>query len=74
MVRMRNLDGVRGSWYDDRMNLRSIAALILAAFLATLAPAPTLRPTTSTTISEDDPGWNCRTMGNHLCGPQEVTR
>lgn len=23
-------------------------------------------------ITEDSPGWNCRTMGNHLCGRSGV--
>jgi hypothetical protein len=24
-----------------------------------------------THIQEDDPGWDCVTMGNHLCGPSQ---
>lgn len=27
---------------------------------------PTPRP-----IMEDDPGWDCRTMGNLMCGPDD---
>lgn len=27
-----------------------------------LAPAPTMW------IQEDDPSWDCHTMGNHICG------
>ena len=23
----------------------------------------------SVTPEEDQPGWDCRTMGNHVCGP-----
>jgi hypothetical protein len=25
--------------------------------------------TTTTIIYEDDPQWDCQTMGNHICGP-----
>lgn len=27
-------------------------------------------PAESYTITEDDPEWNCLTMGNHQCGPE----
>ncbi|AGT12798.1 hypothetical protein PHELEMICH_61 [Mycobacterium phage Phelemich] len=32
-------------------------------------------PTTvvQTTINEDDPAWDCRTMGNRVCGPLTPT-
>lgn len=32
---------------------------------ATAAPTTS---TTSTTVEEDSPGWDCATMGNHVCG------
>jgi len=25
-------------------------------------------------IQEDDPLWDCRTMGNHICGPLETSK
>lgn len=30
-------------------------------------PSPKLAPTPA--LAEDDPGWDCRTRGNHVCGP-----
>lgn len=35
------------------------------------APSAMTTPTTTvqTTIAEDDPAWDCRTMGNRVCGP-----
>ena len=33
-------------------------------------PSPVVSHTVSpSTISEDDPNWNCLTMGNKICGP-----
>lgn len=31
-------------------------------------PAPT-SPASQERITEDDPRWDCRTMGNKICGP-----
>lgn len=33
----------------------------------TYLPAPSLTP--SPVIEEDDPRWDCHTMGNRICGP-----
>ncbi|WP_263729976.1 hypothetical protein [Cellulomonas sp. SG140] len=38
---------------------------VLVGLLAALTPSPR--------IEEDDPRWDCRTMGNHVCGPVQVT-
>jgi len=52
--------------------------LLVAAFacawlgLLLLGFAQSSRP--SSRIQEDDPGWNCHTMGNHICGPQHINR
>lgn len=58
-----------------------IPGLLLLGATACATPAvkapylPKEEPTTSTTIDsddpifEDDPRWNCLTMGNHICGP-----
>lgn len=37
---------------------------------STTAPAPstTVAPTTTVPCHEDDPCWDCATMGNHICG------
>lgn len=32
------------------------------------SPRPAPRPTTIVRCAEDDPCWDCRTMGNHICG------
>ena len=57
---------------------KTIAAAAIALALAGCAPAtpahstlPEPRPGTDT-ITEDDPRWNCETMGNKQCGPTAV--
>jgi len=30
---------------------------------------PSVRSEQAATIQEDEPGWDCATMGNHQCGP-----
>ncbi|MGV0949408.1 MAG: hypothetical protein ACOYB3_01960 [Azonexus sp.] len=44
----------------------SIALLVSIAVMAAtfLAGSPTRE-----VLTEEDAGWNCLTMGNHLCGP-----
>jgi hypothetical protein len=44
------------------MRKRIVSAALLAATLAGCGPA----------ITEDDPRWDCRTMGNLICGPASV--
>jgi len=41
-----------------------------AAVIGLVASALTIGATlaSSAQISEDDPRWDCRTMGNHICG------
>lgn len=57
-----------------------IMARMVFAILATLAFASgcssTTRPPVPTVITEDDPRWDCETMGNRICGPTttEVSR
>lgn len=54
------------------MHVRTILALLALALglaVGTLAVVDTTGPNTgSLNINEDDPGWDCRTMGNHVCG------
>ena len=53
--------------------------LSLAAWIAIMPhdpmaptdPRPLPAPTPIVHIEEDDPGWDCNTMGNRLCGPQD---
>jgi len=64
------------------VNVKTIAAravntILVAGFVAGCAhaavqPGPDAPPTTSrhVTITEDDPRWNCLTMGNRTCGPR----
>lgn len=51
-----------------------LAAALLALTAAACAPTPGMPslPTTTPRITEDDPRWNCMTMGNHTCGPNWV--
>ncbi len=61
--------------------MRYVPALALGlAILVGCAVAPDPAPVAPTTtapapvaLQEDDPGWDCQTMGNEQCGP-EVTR
>ncbi|MEU6632908.1 hypothetical protein ABZ905_32180 [Streptomyces parvus] len=58
-----------------------LVALLALALLATVnatarsadSPAPTITVTGDDnrdgTVDEDETGWDCRTMGNRLCGP-----
>lgn len=64
-----DLDRAPRDAHNEGMTRRCIAAFALAAALAVGAPS-TPRPPTSTPIVEDDPRWDCRTMGNRQCGPQ----
>jgi hypothetical protein len=68
----------------DRVNAAAIVAgllaLVVLASLATIGAARSdspVRPTTATvrgddnrdgTVDEDESGWDCRTMGNGVCG------
>lgn len=49
------------------------ASITLAALVGSsnVAVAQTYgqAPGTSSGIAEDDPRWDCRTMGNEICGP-----
>lgn len=35
--------------------------------------APQPAPTSTAQLQEDDPGWDCATMGNRVCGPTATT-
>lgn len=59
--------------------LATTTLLFVALFLTTACQTthptnnPTQTPATSThQIEEDEPGWDCHTMGNHICGPTEL--
>jgi hypothetical protein len=69
----------KGTTYYRRLSMSVLTALAAALSAATIVtyPAPAdepSRPATATTttterIEEDDPRWDCRTMGNRRCGP-----
>lgn len=47
-----------------------VAVLVFAAALTfAVVSYDTPRSSTPTTIYEDDPRWDCHTMGNRICGP-----
>ncbi|MBN7317872.1 hypothetical protein [Mycobacteroides abscessus] len=66
----------------DRLTLAMAAgALVMAGAIADPAGAtPTVIPTPATPSvvhsvpasepEEDEPGWDCATMGNRICGPE----
>lgn len=61
-----------------RLALALLAVGIFFGSTAGSTPAPTTTTTTGTVttttvaapvhLEEDDPGWDCRVMGNHICG------
>jgi hypothetical protein len=62
------------------MNRKLAAMLLVGATALSLnacaAPAlhSTPRPTvTAASVQEDDPGWDCNTMGNRICGDPQGT-
>lgn len=48
------------------MNTTRRAAIALSAIIAAII---TITVPAHATITEDDPRWDCRTMGNLICGP-----
>lgn len=60
--------------------IAGFAALLLAgqAFAGASEPVVLIDPanpadsTISATVNEDEPGWNCLTMGNRICGASYV--
>lgn len=46
-----------------------IRRVLCVTAVAVLACVPVQR---TRHIAEDDPGWDCRTMGNHICGPDPM--
>ena len=45
------------------------AALTIGTLFVVGAPVASADPGPGTAITEDDPRWDCRTMGDHVCGP-----
>lgn len=59
---------------DSSIAFIVIGCLLLAAILILTASKPTKSqptpvPMPTAPIQEDDPRWDCRTMGNRICGP-----
>jgi hypothetical protein len=55
------------------MNLRVGAILVFLATCALLIFGPLLTSVGATEpVHEDDPRWNCATMGNRICGPDQL--
>lgn len=57
-----------------RMNIRErVMVGIIATSLALSVMAPSCDPVRHdriVAVEEDDPRWDCRTMGNRICGPE----
>jgi len=55
---------------SGRVWLATLAvAIFVTGFLLGARIASTDHPGASQRIQEDDPAWNCHTMGNRVCGP-----
>lgn len=53
------------------LGLSIVGAAAIGGFLGNGSDAgPTT--TTTTVITEDEPRWDCRTMGNHICGEPDA--
>lgn len=51
-----------------KTRIKSLIAASLVGF-ASLATPAIASATPAGQIQEDDPGWDCTTMGDHSCGP-----
>lgn len=49
-----------------------IVALVNVALLARSSHVRSVQHPVSPHITEDDPRWNCETMGDHVCGTVNV--
>ena len=51
--------------------LKALAIGAIGASVLIGIPAVACTPAAKAdpTVTEDSPGWNCVTMGNHICGP-----
>jgi hypothetical protein len=68
------LAGSQGAHWEDRNRLNARTEKVCAyghnpATKDDLFCWVELRPAGSPRIEEDDPRWDCNTMGNHVCGP-----
>lgn len=53
-----------------RITLAAIVlAMVAALLIVNLKPAQIQAQQQTERITEDDPRWDCRTMGNKVCGP-----
>jgi hypothetical protein len=46
--------------------------MLAAAIVFAMSPHQLSPVDTTTVIQEDDPRWDCRTMGNLVCGPDNA--
>lgn len=58
------------------LTLGIIATLAFTLFIVAVFTVPALRttPDRAERIEEDDPRWDCATMGNKVCGPTSEQR
>lgn len=63
---------LRSSPRKDLYMPRFLATAVLASAAIALSVSPmavTAKASPAGQIQEDDPGWDCRTMGDLVCGP-----
>lgn len=51
---------------DEKMPLKVKLTMLFVGLCFIIAAS--LEPTVGNHIHEDDPNWNCQTMGNLICG------
>lgn len=54
--------------FRERVLLGIIASGLALAVLGPCEPVPETRMETVIPMNDDEAGWNCRTMGNKICG------
>lgn len=47
----------------------AVCIALLPAWVPVSVPSSYFAESGDTAITEDDPRWDCATMGNHVCGP-----
>ena len=55
-----------------RLALIALLAGLLPLSVAARCDAPPNQPAPTSACHEDESCWNCRTMGNRKCGPDET--
>lgn len=59
----------RTPWWVGPLALLLVLIGAGAGVMAAHVSTSGFTPASETVVQEDDPSWDCRTMGNRICGP-----